>query len=330
LLLNSMEPTDAERALIIDAKSLADWVGISDEARAAWFAVLGVSDTSMLRLVASLPESVILSCIDTLRIADIPPSPALACQLGLWGATARVMLGIQPSLAALEERRVDELSRPPALATGLGHVALAARPAVASHRVKLSNAVDQLYDEEIDVVPVTVLQEAYDIYSAKLGGVPAEDEDVTAEQFSSMKHLILSNRPPYADFAVFGPFGQRLRRKVKFHGYNIGANGQLARVELLGPASFEEWRKSYAILRTALIMLEQVDPAALDAYSANIERLSRRYGTAIWTVLYQADVRMRLEQMERIRRRGVEAHREAVESGGIHPYSTMKPWGRDR
>eukprot|EP00972_Heterocapsa_arctica_P090294 13319741-Heterocapsa_arctica.AAC.1 len=167
----------------------------------------------MLRIVASLPEAVIAACIDALRIADRPPSPALASQLGLWGCTARVLLGIQPSLAVLEERRLAELARPPVLGAGPGPVGLVARPEVAGFRVKISNTVDQLYDEEIDVVPVTVLQAAYDVFSAKLGGVPAEDEDVTAEQFSSVRHLILSNRPPYADFAVFGPFGQRLRRK---------------------------------------------------------------------------------------------------------------------
>eukprot|EP00972_Heterocapsa_arctica_P106890 15745813-Heterocapsa_arctica.AAC.1 len=63
------------------------------------------------------------------------------------------MLGIQPSLAVLEQRRLLELARPPAMVAG--PVEPAARPVVASHCVKLSNSVDQLYDEEIDVVPVT-------------------------------------------------------------------------------------------------------------------------------------------------------------------------------
>eukprot|EP00972_Heterocapsa_arctica_P042300 6234862-Heterocapsa_arctica.AAC.1 len=97
----------------------------------------------MLRLVASLPDSVIQMCIDALLIADMPPSPALACQLGLWGATARVLLGIQPSWAVLEERRPLDLARPPAMVAGLGHVAPVARPVVANHLGMLSISVDQ-------------------------------------------------------------------------------------------------------------------------------------------------------------------------------------------
>eukprot|EP00972_Heterocapsa_arctica_P079975 11785536-Heterocapsa_arctica.AAC.1 len=63
-----------------------------------------------------------------------------------------------------------------------------------------------------------------------------DEEDVTAEQYSALRHLLTTNRVPYADFAVFGPFGSRIRRKTKFSGMMISAGGVLERTELLGPS----------------------------------------------------------------------------------------------
>eukprot|EP00972_Heterocapsa_arctica_P055961 8253988-Heterocapsa_arctica.AAC.1 len=54
-------------------------------------------------------------------------------------------------------------------------------------------------------------------------------------------------------------------------------------------------------------MLDQVDPSAMDLYSSLIERFADRYpdGLSVWTILYQAEVRMRLEHMERLRRAAI-------------------------
>eukprot|EP00974_Lingulodinium_polyedra_P091363 8857807-Lingulodinium_polyedra.AAC.1 len=82
----------------------------------------------------------------------------------------------------------------------------------------------------------------------------------------------------------------RIRRRLKFSGHTIGADGVLTRVELTGPSSFAEWESCFAILKTALIMLDQVAPATVEFYYTVVKEYHHRYGAEIWALLYQADV----------------------------------------
>ena len=47
-----------------------------------------------------------------------------------------------------------------------------------------------------------------------------------------------------------------------------------------------------------------------------------RYGEPLWHLIYQADCRMRKEQMERLRRRGAEAKSKDPQ----HEFDTSTPW----
>lgn len=58
------------------------------------------------------------------------------------------------------------------------------------------------------------------------------------------------------------------------------------------------------VFRTACIMLDLSTPSRIDGYIDLIKSYVVRYGAACCYLIYQADVRMRLEQAERIRRRG--------------------------
>ena len=61
------------------------------------------------------------------------------------------------------------------------------------------------------------------------------------------------------------------------------------------------------VFRTGAIMFDQITPAKLDSYEKLSRRYSERYGRECCPLIYQADVRSRPEQMERIRRRGQDA-----------------------
>jgi hypothetical protein len=50
-----------------------------------------------------------------------------------------------------------------------------------------------------------------------------------------------------------------------------------------------------------------------------------RYGPAVWLLLYQADVRARLEQLERVRRRGLAAASAGLPAGEV-PFDRARPW----
>eukprot|EP00971_Amphidinium_carterae_P325337 6455557-Amphidinium_carterae.1 len=88
-------------------------------------------------------------------------------------------------------------------------------------------------------------------------------------------------------------------------GLQLGADGRFRRVELKAPPDVETWRASYRVLKTVLISLEAVSPARLERYGDLIVKLANQYGQGLWGSVYSADVKMRHEHMERLRRRGV-------------------------
>jgi predicted PP-loop superfamily ATPase len=82
---------------------------------------------------------------------------------------------------------------------------------------------------------------------------------------------------------------------------------------------------------TILVMIDAVDLGNLQSYRAHIERLAERYGPKVWSVIYQGDVRCRLEHMERLKRTLKSDHDKAVAAGGGiccgHVLHQMRPSG---
>jgi len=169
-------------------------------------------------------------------------------------------------------------------------------------------------------------------YPEETGKPPAEDRaflfhcfsavEPSIEQVTAIQHLLKSSAPPYADFSVFGPHSTCMRKRMKLGGLLLAADGSLQKGELFGPSSFADWSKSYKVLATILLMLEQVWPEELDGYHELIKEYACRYGSKGWLTVYQADVRCRQEKMQIIRRRGVElwnTDQAAATRAGFNP-----------
>eukprot|EP00971_Amphidinium_carterae_P279385 5546209-Amphidinium_carterae.1 len=73
-------------------------------------------------------------------------------------------------------------------------------------------------------------------------------------------------------------------------------------------------------------MLQQLSPARLDSYRDHIKRYVDRYSSAAWPLIYQAEVRARLELSERLRRKCQLEYDQAMASGAGHPYDPTMPW----
>ena len=198
----------------------------------------------------------------------------------------------------------------------------------ALRKVKLSAVLSQVDDAEIDVLDEKEILKGYLRYEAVYGKGerPPKDSEPTSEQISSISHLVKQGHPPYADFAIFGPYGHRLYKKIKLSGVTIGRDGLLKSVELHGPANLGLWAQSYQVLVNTLVMLDTVDLGTLLKYKEKIEKFHDRYGEKIWAVLYQADVRCRLELMERTKRTLVSAHEAALAKGSTTDYDPNRPW----
>ena len=73
-------------------------------------------------------------------------------------------------------------------------------------------------------------------------------------------------------------------------------------------------------------MLQQITPSTLDLWQKMITDYSCRYGTTIWALLYQTEVRARSELLTRTKRAAATARDLAITAGGTHPYDPASPW----
>jgi len=193
-------------------------------------------------------------------------------------------------------------------------------------KFKLCQVTDQAMDVELVALDGAIIKAAYDRYRLVFGTMPPPNEELTNEQLTAVKALLDADRAPYVDFAVWGPFGCRLAKKLKLHGVSFSSDGTLVPIELAGPPGHDQWQKAYLCLRTALVSWNAVDLGRIDQYAAMVARYCERYGAGCWLQVYQADVRCRGEHMERIRRRGDEARARALAAGGTHAMDPARPW----
>ena len=191
---------------------------------------------------------------------------------------------------------------------------------------KLNTTIDQGVDGEVPTVKDNDVIRMYQAYETRMGKPPAEDREPSVDQITAIQFLLAQSAPPYVDFSVFGPHSIRLRKRMKLGGFYLSSDGSLQRCELFGPSTFSDWSKCYKVLTVALIMLEAVMPEELDAYHEVIREFAGRYGDRCWPTIYQADVRMRQERMQAIRRRGVALWNQDQAAATRAGFSNALPW----
>ena len=74
------------------------------------------------------------------------------------------------------------------------------------------------------------------------------------------------------------------------------------RREQPGPSSFHNWYRIWKCFRTGMLLLECVEAERLDAYSEMVRGFVQRYGEDAWPFISRAEVRMRSEHLDRLRR----------------------------
>ena len=298
-----MDPTPEERAAIVSVDSLLDWADVTGDSRAALLQLVGMAGTDPLRVFAAVPPTQLEPALGLLQIGAgaTPPQLALTAKINNAHRVARVLCGV--------ERSLEEQAAAAAAAAAAQAAAAQAQPppqTAGATAVRLEHVIDQALTAEIPALSDTDIQLGYSEYKRRMGAMPGEGEEPTSDQLTAVHHLLKSGVPPYADFAVFGPHQLRLRRRLKFSGMTIARDGHLQSVELHGPPSVEERLACYRVLTVCLIMLKAVTPARLERYAQMIVEFATRYSRTVWTIVYQADVRMRLEHMQSLRRDALE------------------------
>ena len=97
-------------------------------------------------------------------------------------------------------------------------------------------------------------------------------------------------------------------------------------MQLYEPPTVCEWQACWAILKTGAIVLQELSPSTLDLWEKVVTNYAGRYGLETWALIYQAEVKARLEHMSRVRREGAAAKAQATAAGGDHPFKPDSPW----
>ena len=332
-----MDPTSAEIAAFTTVAAVAAWAGfegdLTDQATTgnSLLRSLGLTTTQAPRVLGIIAEDDFKTAVGAWRISTGPdadgnptsraPTLAEVGQASLFGRACRLVAGNGDTLEELRARAKAASSRP---------TPPAPRPPspTGTRKIKMNTIASQVDDSEFELAPEADLMRCFRRYESVYGKGerPEHDQEPTPEQVSAVMCILRRGSPPYVDFAVFGPHGHRIMKKVKLSGVNIGRDGTLQTVELYGPANIGMWEASYNVLLNVLVMLNAVDLGVFMSYKQHIMKLHDRYSSKVWAIIYQADVRCRLEHMERTRRVLQAQHEEAVAKGQSTDYDDTKPW----
>ena len=338
-----MDIQDADLPNLQAFSQLCTRVSLTAEVKNALATVIGATDATPAAVIANIAEADWKDIADRqVKIpvsgtADRAPTIVERSQIGLVWTTAQYAVLRLPSIEQREKDKLAKEAHAIAVAKASGPtVTPSSSTAIVPTRTFSAETVLDQSDKKTEFKSLTAdeVLACYRQYNKKLGSgsasappvTPHPDEEPTVDQLSGIKALTESGAPPYADFAIFGPHANRLKKKIAMNGFVMARDGTFHLTELKGPSNFTEWKDSYAIFKTCCIMLDIMSPAALDNYADHVSRLNMKYGESVWLILYQTDVRARSEHVERIRRRGAEDEDKAKRTGGTSEYDPAKPW----
>ena len=213
------------------------------------------------RLLGALPPSAMAAAVEG---ATLPNGEQLtviqAAQLGLVYRLARrrihVDAGLDLQLWVDPDPWKDQAGEVPTTP----NVPKAVTMGVPERKMKYSAVLDQGDESEFTIPSETQKQAWLEGYINLTGGLPLEQEEPSLEQVAALQKRLAAGFGPYADFSVFLPYGRKAHRSQKYRTYIPTQEGYLVR-EIPGPSNFDQWRASYRVYRTALMMLNTLTMA---------------------------------------------------------------------
>ena len=195
---------------------------------------------------------------------------------------------------------------------------------------KFKNVIDPTKEGSMTLIESAKSTEMYAKYKVLFGDFPTSRVEPSPAQLSGVNTMIEAGENPYVDFSVFGPHGRRALKRLTYHVQAFQPDtGKYVRQELNGPNDLTNWMKCWQVFRTTMLLLTAAMCHSLDAYSEFIREKVATYGQKCWDIIYQADMRMRLEEFERIRRREDIAYQALTEAETlVSKYDPRKPWNR--
>ena len=87
---------------------------------------------------------------------------------------------------------------------------------VAGQKRKFSSVIDQALDAEFDSWEEAQTRNLLGGFDQMNGGLPARAEEPSGDQLKALSEILAADRAPYTDFAIWGPYGRRQAKLLKF------------------------------------------------------------------------------------------------------------------
>eukprot|EP00971_Amphidinium_carterae_P046252 910346-Amphidinium_carterae.2 len=152
---------------------------------------------------------------------------------------------------------------------------------------------------------------------------PKSVVEANGEQISALSATLATGLCPWAHFAVWRPHYMRFAKKLRAPW----SGGTWVSKEVPGPSNYGEWLRCWKLLRFALKVLGAVGRNGLTRCSKRVQKLPEGY-PKYWEVVAEVEQKMRLEYMERIRRKREEIQKERTDAGLQLEYRVEQPWDK--
>ena len=291
-----------------------DWAQTSDELRAALLVALECNHTEHYRNLSMLSEAEIEEIIGECNVNDRPLSRLNKSKVRLIFQAIKCAAGTAAQPAPGTPPAPVVISTPAELTAG------------SANAVALNGVTTQVGAVIVPLASNDLVKQVHATYKRKTGGPMARDVEPTRHQVSAFDALIKEDVELNVDFAVWVQYGDRLLKKRAIDGWKMGANGVWIPIQIYGPPTFGDWKKSYKIFRSTSLGFDAIDTEWLDRYPDIIGDFVDKYPVECWALIYQSEARTRGEHLVRIRRRLEMEYDDAQKRGEAHEFDPKRPW----
>ena len=257
-----------------------------------------------VRLIAALPKTVIVQgAAQASTAAGAGFSAVQAAHVGLVWRTSRKLVHMWSGLPIAEFKDVGPWEAANAgnasSATGIdgGQAEGSSGAGALKDRVlKMSALVDQSDESELAPATRDQVDQWMSAYVTIMGSPPPEEEEEPTDGQLAALHrkTFILKAAPYADLAIFTPFGRKCQKAQKFRVYHPLGDGSYMMRELPGPQNLQQWLTSWRVYKAACLMLSISSLASLQIYEKAIERLVLQ-----WPKCWGWFIRLRTDKIRR-------------------------------
>ena len=314
------------------------------------------TDTAAALAWAKIPTELMMQLIKELGEDEMPSLELLAAveadevktALGKMGVTAMKKARINVLLNALRKRfglpLLDYLKPaeptivtpssssssgappldPTALASIVAAVTAATRVPVTMGAVKMAHVIDQSSADEVPPLDQKTIDGLQQELHEKLEGEPLESEEFSDSQLTAFKRKVDAGQSPACDYAVLGPYGSRIERRMKFQATLKNTDGTERVLEIAGPDCLDTWEACHAIFKNLCLACKVAKSATLDNYRARFRERCLEYPDQ-WALAMAADHICRMEQWTRIKSQQTRMYEDTA-TRALSAHDPAMPW----